>query len=142
MPAVIAGHFNAAGVANSWQPKQVFFGLFALVYVLITVTYLSMPRLLNSLPVALISLPNKDYWLAPQRRVETTLRIGDQMAWFGAAVMTMLVIVGQLAIQANLPGSGGRLTAAVWLPFGALAIFSIVWGIRFFSIFRVPSQPT
>jgi uncharacterized membrane protein len=136
LPAVVGGHFNAAGVANSWQPKQVFFGIFVFVYLLIALSYLLLPRFITVLPAALINLPNKDYWLAPERQAQTARLVADQMAWFGAAVIIMIVLVGQLAIQANLPGSSGRLSSLVWLPLVAFALFTLLWGVRFLSLFR------
>ena len=135
LPPVVASHFNAAGVANSWQSKEVFAGMFCFVYMLFATVNLVLPHLIMSMPAQLINLPNKGYWLAPERRLSTAHLIGDQLAWLGAAQIVLLAFVGQLAINANLPGSDGRLgPAAIWFV-AAFLVFMVFWLVRFYRTF-------
>lgn len=50
---------------------------------------------------ARLSLPNRDYWLAPERRAKTIafLRVG--VLWFGALLVTFLCYVHVLVVLAN-----------------------------------------
>ncbi len=139
LPPVVASHFNASGAPNAWQSKALFVGLFCFIYALFATLYFALPHLLISMPATLVNIPNRTYWLAPQRREHTAQLVGDRMAWFGAVQIAFIAFMGQLAINANLSGAGGRLgSAVVWVGIG-FAVFLIVWMIQFFRLFRQPS---
>ena len=44
LPAVIAGHFNAAGEPNSWEPKGVFVAIICFVYVIFAALAWALPQ--------------------------------------------------------------------------------------------------
>lgn len=140
LPAVMASHFNVSGIANSWQPKGAFVGLMCLVYALLAGMYLLMPQLIMSVPASLINLPNKAYWLAPQRRLLTAHMVGDQVAWIGVVQIGFIIFMSQLAINANLPGSNGQLGPAVWWFTGAFVVIMLVWLLRFMRMFARASS--
>jgi uncharacterized membrane protein len=136
LPGTLASHFDASGIPNSWEPKGVFFGFYALVLIIVTVPSLVISRLLLSLPSEYINLPNKQYWLAPERRAATAEYFFDHLAKFCAATLALLIAIFQLAIVANLPGASGTLSWAVWALLGAFLIFAIFWGGTLFFRFR------
>lgn len=135
LPNVMAVHFGVSGAPDSWQPKSSFFGLFCLVYAIFAGLYWTMPQLIMSLPPGLINLPNKAYWLAPERRAITAHLVADQLAWFGAAQILFVIAVCQLAINANLPGSTGVLSRAIWWVVAIFLAFAALWTIRFYRTF-------
>src|SRR5215470_4782083 len=53
-----------------------------------------------SQPNARINLPNRDYWLASERRAQTMNYISAFMGWFGCAVLFVLISGTFLAFQA------------------------------------------
>ena len=67
LPAVVASHFDAHGTANGWQTKQAFFSVFVAVTLLGAVLVFVLPALIAIVPRQFINLPNKDYWLSPER---------------------------------------------------------------------------
>ena len=67
-PSVVPSHFDAAGRPNAWTSRDGFFALQVGVTLGIGVLFIGMTRLLKSIPLSLINLPNKRYWLAPERR--------------------------------------------------------------------------
>lgn len=139
LPDIMASHFDFSGAPNSWQPKAVFFGLFSFIYVFFTIMFWSLPHLILVTPPSLINVPNKDYWLAPERREITAHLIGDHLLWLGAFVIGFLILVCQLAIVADLPGRSAGLGSEVWWLTGIFAAITIVWTIRFVRMFRVPA---
>jgi uncharacterized membrane protein len=139
LPPVVASHFNASGAPNAWQPKGAFAMTLVILYLLFTLLWLSVPQLLRSVPVGLVNLPNREYWLAPQRRDHTAHVIGDQLAWLGSMQIALIAFIAQFAIDANLPGASGRLHPAVpWIA-GAFVILLGAWLIRFLRMFSRPS---
>ena len=140
LPAVVASHFNAVGTPNAWQPKGAFVGLMCFVYALFAIMAFAMPHIIASVPPALVNLPNKAYWLAPERREHTVRLIGDQMGWLGAFEIIFIVCVVQFAINANLPGSNGHLAPAF---LGIAAFFIVIllaWTLRFYRMFSRTSS--
>ena len=54
------------------------------------------------LPVSLINLPNKDYWLAPERRDATLAWIGGWSTMFGAATLLLMMALMRQVERVNL----------------------------------------
>lgn len=67
LPARVAVHFDLAGRPNGWSSSA---GLLTSVIVQIAImgTIFAVAGLLRCIPIVMINLPNKDYWLAPARR--------------------------------------------------------------------------
>jgi uncharacterized membrane protein len=102
LPAVVAQHFGAQGNPNGWAPREFFFGLSWFILLLLSALLMFMPRLLSRMPVSMINLPNKDYWLAPERKTESLRFMEQQMEWMAVITVAFLVLVMHLAIRANL----------------------------------------
>lgn len=52
-------------------------------------------------PKARINLPNRDYWLAPERRAETIAFLHAGLIWFGVLLVTLLCYMHWLVVVAN-----------------------------------------
>jgi hypothetical protein len=95
------------------------------------------PLFLFRLPPAMISLPNREYWLASdERRVYALDRLAEYLGWTAAATAALLAVAIELAIRANL-----HETAFADGPFlvflGAYFAFVLgatIWMLRTFSI--------
>ena len=125
LPGVVASHFNAAGIANAWQTKQTFMETYGIVLLGIAAVYFVVPRLLFTLPPEMIHLPNKRYWLAPERRTQTLDDFADRFAALGAGTLALVVICFQLVFQANLGGTA--LSGAVPALIAAYGAFAATW---------------
>jgi hypothetical protein len=68
----------------------------------VTVTLSPMTLLAHFAPQSLINLPNKEYWLAPEREAETRRAIARWGLWFTAATLWLLTFVFHQAMAANL----------------------------------------
>jgi uncharacterized membrane protein len=139
MPERMAVHFNAAGVADGWGSRQNFFMTFGIVFGLLTVLFAGISLIIRLLPDAWINLPNKNYWLAPERKKQTHDVITNQMLFVGA--MTMLLMDGLmfLSFSANLSPNPAMPAEILWFMltvFFAISIFSIIFIIRSFRLPR------
>jgi len=102
LPALVAQHFDAAGRANGWASRDFFF-VFSWVMLLgVSAIFMLTPRMLRKLPPPMINLPNRDYWLAPERRDESMRFLEREMQWMGVLTVAFLLLVPHLAIRANL----------------------------------------
>ena len=126
LPEIVASHFGRGGSVNGWETKTLFFSLELGSIVLATVISFGVPRMIGALPISMINLPNKEYWLSPERRDETLGYLQMHMMWFGCALLAFLLFVMELAFRANLLNPP-RLNLAAFVP--ALMAFLVFVGI-------------
>jgi uncharacterized membrane protein len=102
LPALVASHFDASGAPNGFMPRGVYL--------------LMMTALAAGLPLLMVAsvgwrtkrnaerlkLPNRDYWLAPERRAETAAYLAVHMTRLGSALIVFLGYVHALVVAANL----------------------------------------
>jgi hypothetical protein len=136
LPPLVASHFGVGGIANGFVLHQRY--LFAVLFLCIA------PALAIVLPMnaalgnsnAAINLPNRDYWLAPERRAETVEFIRTQMLRFGTALIVFFCYVHWLVVKANqqspprIPGPAFVSAVAVFIG------FLIVWAAIYYTRFR------
>jgi uncharacterized membrane protein len=127
LPARVASHFDASGHANGFVTRPVYLAftiglvvlLSALVGVLIGVSVRHFPEFLN--------LPNRDYWLAPERRDETADCLAAHAAWFAALCALLALGIHLLVIRANLIEppqlESGRFLAVLLVFAGAMVVW-------------------
>ena len=102
LPDVLASHFNAFGTPNGWMSKAAFFVFYAAIVLMSALVGFVIPRRIAASPDSRLRLPNKDYWLAPERRAGTFAFFKRQFAWYGCALLALEVIVMEMAMSANL----------------------------------------
>lgn len=138
LPSTVASHFGSGGRPNGWSSKETFFGIHLGITALLLAAFLGIPTLIRHVSLAWINLPNKEYWLAPERRDRAILLLSREMLWFGNVTIAFLISVIQLAIQANLSESGRLSEPAMWSLLGAYFLYVAVWMIRFYRKFARP----
>jgi serine/threonine-protein kinase len=138
LPPRVATHFGAGGQPNGWMSRQGYLRftlIFGLAFPLFPALLLSLTRFL---PDSCINLPNRDYWLAPERRKETFGFFSRQFVWLSCAMICFVSAMHFLVVHANgvpaprLPGS--------WV-FAAVVCFILavlVWISRLLLHFYAP----
>lgn len=136
LPDVVATHFGASGAANGFMPRD-FYVVFMLAVtaglplLLAVVLHFVLGR--SHVP---ISVPNRDYWLAPERRARTLSFLRTQTAWFAIMLAAFMSYVHWLVLDANTL-QPARLSTP-WL-MGGMTVFLaavLVWAILFVGRFR------
>jgi uncharacterized membrane protein len=135
IPDVLASHFSGRGVPNGWQTKSAFFSVFVGVGILAAVVGFAIPRIIAAMPPELINLPNKSYWLAPEHLAETSKFLTVYFAWFGCALLLVMIFTFNYAIQSNLDPASPPDISRLWYIFAAFLLFVVVWSIRMFARF-------
>ena len=145
LPEIIGSHFSGAGVVNGWQTKTAFFAMELAIIVLAAVVSFGVPRIIAAMPVALINLPHKEFWLAPERRDGTLAYIRRWSAWFGCALLAFLLFVMELAFRANLhtpPQFNNAAFVPALLAFVALDTIGIIRLVLHFAKLKMIDRPT
>ena len=142
LPSVVASHFDGRGLPNGWQTKQAFFSVFVGLTVLCVLIGFGLASIIGAIPIQLINLPNKRYWLAPEHRDETLEWLKAYFGWFACGIYVVMIVAFDYAAQSNLHPDHPPGVARLWYTLGAFLMFVIVWLIRIFAKFpRPPQQP-
>ena len=138
-PDVMVSHFNVQGNPDNFVPKLEFFGFQAQTVAVVLMAGLVVQVLTMIMPAQWINIPNREYWLAPERRQDTLDRIGA----FGAALFTIVLVVVQagfeLSVSANLQTPivfAAQLMVPMIVGFCVLSLALLFWLLR---SFRLPS---
>lgn len=136
LPETVASHFNAAGKPDGQMPKGVFM-IFevVLLFVIIGQSFLA-PLMIDRLPDSMINLPNKQYWLAPERRAATIGMLRNHFEWFSAGLLAVFVALNQLVFRANLDHENFSGRAATVI-LGVFLTFVVVWLIILLRKFKI-----
>lgn len=125
LPERLASHFGPGGTPNGWMPRDIFIKLNIGVVAFLTVMLLTVSFKMRSLDAASIKLPNKDYWMAPERRRETAEFLSGYFLWFGTATLLLMLDVFHQVFRYNL-----FLSHALEHPLASLGVyiaFTIAW---------------
>jgi uncharacterized membrane protein len=136
LPVIVASHFGGRGEPNGWSSKQFFFELYWAILALFALLPVGASKLLANMPISLINLPNKEYWLAPERRDETVTDFQCRMSFFSAATMALMIAAIDLALRANLAGDRRFSAATFLMVLAAYATFVIYWLVQLFHRFE------
>ncbi len=136
MPDPMVSHFGFSGKGDSEMSKNGFFILLGIIFLIMVISFIGMPRFFRKYKVKnSINLPNKDYWLAPERIDIFYDYFEHSFQWFGAATLILLITAIQLTFEANLqPEPVLNLKVFLTVFFGYLA-FVIIWMISFYRKF-------
>jgi hypothetical protein len=141
LPAVVPSHFDAAGVADGWMAKGPFLGFLAGVTVLYLGVFFLAVAAVRKAPASLINLPNKDWWLAPERGAETRRTVVSELFKMAAATQALHIAITQLSAEVALglrPGLG----RAGWVALAAYLAIVLWWVVALYRRFRRPGGET
>jgi uncharacterized membrane protein len=138
LPERMAVHFNAAGAADGWGDRRGFFISFGISYGLAAVLFGGMGLIIRGIPEKWINLPNKAYWLAPERKEQTYDTLTGHSFFLGA--LTLLLLDGALCLSmmANLGGPHTMPAEILWTMLALYAAAIVGSLIAVFRRFRIP----
>ena len=140
MPNLVASHFGISGIADGFMRRQTYVNFFLGVTVVLPFL-VSLPiTLVLRNPDAIINLPNRDYWLAPERRAETFEFVRSQMMRFGIGLVLFLCYVHWLIVRANGVSPPSLSNASFASALIVLVGYMIVWTAIFYTRFRKPPK--
>ena len=128
LPERMATHFGPSGLPDGWMTKNAFMVTYAGLLAFTTLGFVGIGSRMSAIPNDLINLPNKDYWLASERRASSFAFLQAQMTWFGVATAALLLAMMQLVFQANL-SPVTRLGNTAWLYLILYLAYTAVWTV-------------
>jgi hypothetical protein len=140
LPDRVAIHFGFGGQPDGWASNLTSTLMMLGVHILVFCSLYFSPRLLTAVPSRWISLPNRGYWLQPERRSQAAATFRRSIWQFGTVLFLFLFVVGLLTLRANL-SDPVRLDERLFLI--SLLIFlayTTYWTVALLRAFRVPEK--
>lgn len=136
LPGIVASHFGASGQANGFMPRvdYVWFMLFIVVLVPLVLAIIPIQVFRN--PSARMKLPNREYWLAPERRPRSIEYLSQQTVRFATMLLVFLCYTHWLVVRANQATPPALATH--WF-IGGLVVFlvaTLIWVASLIGHFR------
>lgn len=128
MPEIVASHFNGAGAANGYMPRD-FYRYFMLFFVTLFPALVTLaPTFTYRNPKARLNLPNREYWLAPERREQSIAYLTNFSYRTGYGLVALLVYMHWVVMKANEHQPAGL--PAVWFISGLVMFVAyILWQV-------------
>lgn len=131
LPDVVASHFGANGLANGYMPRGVFVAFYGGLVLFLLAVFGGIAVVLRSIPVELINLPNKDYWLSGEREASSREWLSRELQRFGLLVVVFIAVIMQRVFMANVDSSPPCLSPTFVLAgVGSLFLAVVVLTIR------------
>lgn len=138
LPARLASHFSVSGAADGFMSRPAYLTLMIAVVVIAPLACALAGQWLHRLPDHAINLPNKDYWLAPERRAESIAALSRQLQWTSIGLSVFLCLVHWQIVRGNMV-EPPRLDLTVFLSLLAVFLAGLVWSlVALYRRFRRP----
>ena len=131
LPDWLASHFEGSGKADNWSSKQGFFIVSGVILIFNIGIFVVLPWAMQRFGIVKVNVPNKAYWLDPERIDEFYVYFRNKMCWFGIVNLLFGLGVMHLVFIANLGDQ--ILDNRAFLSFlGGYFVFVILWLVSFF----------
>jgi hypothetical protein len=101
LPPIVASHFAASGHANGFMPRGDYLVFMLLIALGVPLLLALIPYSLRSIPLRFVNLPNREYWLAPERREETLVFLQNHGIFLSVLLVAFLCYIHWLVVRAN-----------------------------------------
>lgn len=135
MPSAIATSFGTAGVPHAWMTHSQFVWFEVFLVGALWTAFFVFPKYLDRFPNSL-NIPNRGYWMAPERRAFTLRWIQQKMQVFGVFMLVFIGLMMQATFQANLSSPVRLDMSAFMTGLGVWMAFVLLWTFSFLSKFR------
>jgi len=127
LPPVVASHFVAGGAANGFMPRSTYLRFMVALVICLPLLIALLASITSLLPVRFINLPNREYWLAPERQADSLSYLRKHSSRFGVLLVIFLCFVHWLVVQANSQ-SPAQFPESMFFPgMAAFLVGLVIW---------------
>lgn len=137
LPPVVASHFDLSGTPDATMPRDQFTNLFLAIMVLTSGLMALLPTLIAKLPPQMINIPNRIYWLAPDRIVETKQILQAYLLIFASKLCCFMAVIFWLIVQAHLHNPPQLSAQYVMAATGVFVLMTILWSLKLSARFKI-----
>jgi len=131
LPGEVATHFGFSGNPDAWGPKTVFFLWYFIITGILVLMFVLVNRALKPGHLTWLNIPNKEYWLAPERIHGTLHYVRSGILLFGSGTLLFVLDLVNQSFQVSL-GNASKLDH----PLSTLAIYLLFCGLWMVGLYR------
>lgn len=139
-PERVAVHFDRSGHPDRWASAEIHAAVLAGLHLLIFGLLLATPSLVIRLPTRSVSLPHRDYWLHPDRRIQTRTLLECHLWRFGAVLLGVHAVLNLAVLRANLRQPPHLDVRPLLATVAAFTVYGVVWSATLWRAFRLPAE--
>lgn len=136
LPPVVASHFNLSGKPDASMSRDQFTNLFLAIMVLTSGLMALLPMLIAKLPPQMINIPNRMYWLSPDRIDETKQILQAYLLILASKLCCFMAVIFWLIVQAHLHNPPQLSTHHLMVATGVFVLMTIFWSLRLSARFK------
>ena len=140
LPEMVASHFGPSGAANGFMSRSFYLWFMVGFVVLLPLALNLLIGHVLKLPSTRINIPHREYWLTPERRGATVVRLRRHMQFFGGLLAVFLCYVHWQVVQANTRTPAALDNTRFSMGLATFMASLIVWIVILRRDFR-PPQP-
>ena len=126
LPLRVASHFDGTGTPDGWMSRASYLWTMAGVAVGLSAFLAGIFYCVRYFPTSTFNLPQRDYWLAAERRHETFSFLFCAGMWLSIFQAVFLFGIHLLVVDANT-SQPARLSSSIWLLAAGFLVATIVW---------------
>ena len=135
LPDMVVSHWGPGGQPDGWLGKESFFWAMAISELIVTGCFVAIALILPNMSKRWITIPNKNYWLAPERQSNTIRYVQIHTLWSAVIIEAAMVLLWQSTINANVKPELQWPANFWWTLIIAIIIF-VLWMARFNHHFK------
>ncbi len=138
LPAIAATHFDVRGEPNALTSRGSYRAFMGMLMILIPLMIAGLPAVLARRWPQLLNIPNREYWLVPERMESTIASLRVRTVLLAVATIGLQCFVHRLVLSANAADSPELDQRTLLIGLGAFAAFMIAWLVALYVRFRRP----
>ena len=140
LPERVATHFDHLGHPNGWMSRSTHLTFIAGIGLGLPVVIAGICFAMRYMPASSFNLPNRDYWLAPERRAQTMAFFFRQALWLAGEIVVFVTGVHFLVVYANrqIPVQLPLVPILAWA--GCMIGGVAIWALTLVRHFKVPAD--
>jgi serine/threonine-protein kinase len=136
LPERVATHFDGSGRPNGWMNRSTHLRFLATLGTGLPLLIVGVCFVLRFLPNRRVNLPNRDYWLAAERRAQTFAFLHRHLLWLACLLVGFVIGLHWAILQANRLPSPRLSTPLLLAMTGGLLAGIGVWMVTLLLRFR------
>ncbi|MEJ7595015.1 MAG: DUF1648 domain-containing protein [Planctomycetaceae bacterium] len=106
LPDRVATHWGIDGQPNDWMTRTGATLTLCGLQIGVPLFLVAVTTLASRLPDSMVNIPNREYWLHPDRRSATLAWMNRMLAWIAVLTSLFMIGIGLLTFIANKTGGG------------------------------------
>jgi uncharacterized membrane protein len=140
LPAVVASHFDAAGMPNGWSSRRSYGLLLGTIGVLLPLGMVGLVKAITVRGPDRLNIPAREYWRRPEHGSEAVRRVRAYMWWLGSIVAGSALAVHGLILRAHQSMPPHLSTAGIVMLLSGLVLAIGIWTLGWYRLLRPPGR--